>query len=257
MKIFTPLRFVICACVAITAFSSCRKVGDDEVTKTDTASNNSQLLINLPKTSISIDLVDSVNATFFDGGSQTYNKRGSRGGSFYLIPLTSMHNGNWQATVKMYTKASGDTPSRMYRYSYTLVADNSSSLVGPTGTLTDTWKRNLLFRSTDYGVKLAIAELPSDPFYELTLPQTLINYKNVYIDRYIYRTIDSVDNVVAYGNAVLKASDYKGTTTNTTSFAGMAKSMSDQSWSSADVSLQLFNDSGNDYKILFKKTIKP
>jgi hypothetical protein len=259
MKIYT--RFILlCLFVAGLSVSACRTYQDaDEVspdtTTTGTVTNNNQITISFPRTSISIGTTDSVVATFFDGGSQTFHKKGSRGGSFYTIPLTGMHTGNWQATIKVYTAKPADDDARMYRYSATVNVTNSSSIVGPTGSRSDVWKPNLFLRNTDYGVRLAIAELPTDPYYELTLPQNLINYRNVYIDRYIYRTIDNADVVVAYGNVVLKAADHKGVTVNTTNFAAMANAMADQTWTSADINLQLYNDSGNDYRILFQRTV--
>ena len=255
MKIFFPIKLLIFVVSLMIASSSCRRAEEEAPDTTDSVENTNQILITFPKTSLSIATTDSVVAVFFDGGSKTITKKASRGGSFYTIPLSGLAIGNWKANIKVYTASSSATAAKMYRYESTINSASSSSLVGPTGKLTDTWKSNLLFRSTDFGIKLAIAELPTDSYYELTLPQTLISYENVYIDRYIYRTVDSADYVVAYGNAVLKATDYKGTTINTTTFAAMAAAMAGQTWNSADISLQLYNNSGGSYREVFKQTI--
>lgn len=256
MKIFTPAKLIVFVCGMAIAFSSCRKANEEEVTETtDTVSNSNQILVTFPKTSLDIATTDSVVAVFFDGGSRTFTKKGSRAGSFFTIPLDGLAQGNWQSNIKVYTRASASIGARMYRYQSTINSATSSSLVGPTGKLTDTWKTNLLFNDRNFSVKMAIAVSPTDPYYELTLPPTLLSYQNVYIDRYIYRTVDSTDYVVAYGNAILKASDYKGTTINTTTFAPMAAAMAGQAWNSADVSVQLFNNSGDAYREIFKQTV--
>jgi len=256
MKIFTPAKIIVFVCGMAITFSSCRKANEEGTTNTaDTVANTNQILVTFPKTSLDIANTDSVVAVFFDGGARTFTKRASRAGSFYTIPLEGLAQGNWQSNIKVYTRATADVGARMYRYQSTINSATSSSLVGPTGKLNDTWKTNLLLNDRNFSVKLAIAVSPTDPYYELTLPPTLLNYQNVYIDRYIYRTVDSTDYVVAYGNAILKASDYKGTTINTTTFAGMAAAMTGQAWNSADVSVQLYNNSGNAYREIFKQTV--
>ena len=255
MKIFTPVKLLVIVCAVVIGSSSCRRANEETPDTTDSVENTNQILVTFPKTTINIATTDSIVAVFFDGGSRTITKRASRGGSFYTIPLSGLAVGNWKTNIKVYTAVSGTTAGKMYRYETTINSATSSSLVGPTGKLNDTWKPNLLFRSADYGIKLAIAELPTDPYYELSLPQTLINYENVYIDRYIYRTVDSVDYVVAYGNALLKAANFKGTTINTTTFGPLAAAMAGQTWNIADISLQLYNNSGGSYREVFKQTI--
>jgi hypothetical protein len=256
MTIFSPIKSVFVLCGLVIAFSSCRRAEEATPDATDSVENSNQILVTFPKTSLAIGITDSVVAVFFDGGSRTVTRRASRGGSFYTIPLSGLATGNWKANIKVYTAAATSKDvAKMYRLESTINSATSSSLVGPTGKLTDTWKPNLLFRSADFGIKLAIAELPTDSYYELSLPQNLISYESVYIDRYVYRTVDTIDYVVAYGNSIFKAADYKGTTINTTTFAPMAAAMAGQTWNSADISLQLFNSSGSSYREVFKQTI--
>ncbi|MFD1256247.1 hypothetical protein ACFQ3S_05520 [Mucilaginibacter terrae] len=255
MKIFTPAKLIVYVFGMAVAFSSCRKANEETTDNADTVANTNQILVTFPKTSLDISTTDSVVAVFFDAGSRTFTKKGSRAGSFYTIPLDGLAQGNWQSNIKVYTMPTKDVGARMYRYQSTINSATSSSLVGPNGKLNDSWKTNLLLNDRNFSVKIVIAVSPTDPYYELTLPPTLLNYQNVYIDRYIYRNVDSTDYVVAYGNAIIKAADNKGTTVNTTTFAPMAAAMTGQTWTTADVSVQLFNNTGNSYREIFKQTI--
>ncbi|WP_345948737.1 hypothetical protein ABDD95_18000 [Mucilaginibacter sp. PAMB04274] len=264
MKIFTRPLFLLLV-LSVMAVSSCRTYEDNDITPDTTGTgtkpgtggsteNSNQVTIAFPKTSLDINTTDSVVAVFTNG-TTTIRKKATKGGTFYILPLNGVYAGTWQTNFKVYMAPTSATdPARMYRYETNLNTAVSTSLVAPTGKLADTWKPNLFFISQNYGVKFAVAVLPSDPYYELFLPQTLINYKNIYIERYVYKTIDNNPTVIQYGNITLKAAEFKGFNANTNAFGPFAKAMVDVPWDSTDVSLQLYNDSGNDFRILFSHT---
>ncbi|MDT3402840.1 hypothetical protein [Mucilaginibacter terrae] len=259
MKIFTQLKFIVLAVTVIAAISSCRTYsnGGDDVTPPNPTTgtgngsdNQNQVVIAFPRTSIDINTTDSVVAVL-SSGTSTIRKKATKGGTFYTISLNGVYTGTWSTNIKVYTK------SRMYRFETALNTANSSTFVGPTGKLADNWKTNLFVHDSNYGISFAVAALPTDAYYELFLPPTLIGYTHVYFERYVYKTIDSTDNVVQYGVLNFKAADYKGFQANTTAFAPFATAMKNQPWDTADVSLQLYNEgSSTSYKVIFQASVK-
>lgn len=261
MKIFTQLKFIMLAITVIAAASSCRTYtdSDNNVTPTTPGSgtgtgngsdNQNQVIIAFPKTSLDINTTDSVVAVF-SSGTSTIRKRATKGGTFYTISLNGIYTGTWTTNFKVYARA------RMYRFETALNTANSSTFVGPTGKLADNWKTNLFMHDSNYGISFAVAALPSDSYYELFLPPTLIGYTHIYFDRYAYKVIDSTEHMVQYGVLSFKAADYKGFQANTVAFGPFATAMKDQPWDSADVSLQLYNEgSSASYKTIFQATVK-
>lgn len=260
MKIFTQLKFIVFSLAVIAAVSSCRKFSDDDGSTPDTevpgtddgSTNQNQVVITFPRTVIDINTTDSLVAVF-NNGTRTIRKRAAKGGTFYTLSLNGVPTGTWSTNIKVYTSA-----SKMYRYETSLNTGVSQTLVGPTGKLTDNWKTNLFVRDASYGITFAVAAIPSDPYYEISLPNTLVGYTHVYMDRYAYKVIDSTEFVVAYNVQTLKAADHKGFQANTSSFAAFATAMKDQPWDTADVSLQLYNESGSStkYRVVFEATVK-
>ncbi|MVN92430.1 hypothetical protein [Mucilaginibacter aquatilis] len=261
MKIFTQLKYTVLVVGLLAAVSSCRTYDNSEdVTPVnpgsgngtdDGANNQNQVVITFPRTSVDINTTDSVVAVL-SNGSKTIRKRATKGGTFYTISLNGVSTGTWSTNIKVYT-----SNSRMYRFETNLNTAVSSTFVGPTGRLVDNWKTNLFLRNADYGISFAVAALPTDAYYELFLPPTLIGYTHVYFDRYVYKVINGAENVVNYGALNFKAADYRGFQSNTTAFAPFATAMKDQPWDTADVSLQLYNEGTNaNYKIIFQQTIK-
>lgn len=248
MNICTRTKYIILFLSAVMALVSCRKHNDVVAPEVTT-----QLIVSFNSAGVDINATDSMTVVFTNG-TDTIRKKGIRGGSFYSVSLSGLKaNTVYTALNKVYTSADTLGDLRMYRFTGSVNTQAGSTILGPTAKQYDSWKSCLYYHNTDYNITFAMAESPTDPYFELTLPPSL-PYQNVFISRNIYKTISKVSNVVGFATANLKASDYKGYHTNTALFTTFSNNASATSYDAADFSLQLYNQVNNDYKILFTHT---
>lgn len=238
--------------ILLTMASSCKKGGDDT-----TPENDHQLIIAFSEASIPFNSVDSVTTTFI-AGSDTVLKKGSRGGSFFTVPLSGLETSTYQTQNRMYTSPDSSGIRHMYLLKTSVKASGDATLAAPTTNQFSQWQDNYFFHNDEYNITFVMAKLPIISYFELILPKDVSNipYKNLYIDRNLYNTVDNTKYSIQSANALLKVADYKGSHINTALFTNFATQAASKAYSSADFSLQLYNEANNDYKVLVKQSVK-
>jgi len=239
--------FVSCFIGIIIVSTSCHKYGEEPIAET-------QLIVAFSSAGIDIANTDSM-VTVFTNGADTLYKKGNRAGSFYSIPLNEMPAGTYQALTKVYAAKDTSGNRRMFRYESNVNTQTGSKLTSPTGKQYDVWKASLCFYNQDNNIRFAIAERPFDPYFEFSLPSSL-PYKNVYIERFVYVVSNKVKYAVGFDNTFFKAAGFKGFHSNQKAFQSFATEAAKlPAYSSADFSFQLYNETSNDYKVLFKQEV--
>ncbi|MCJ8210900.1 hypothetical protein MUY27_14375 [Mucilaginibacter sp. RS28] len=248
MRDFYRLRFLWIIALAAVAFSGCTK-GDDE----PAADTNNKLIIAFSSATVPITGVDSVICTF-TSSTDTIRKKGLREGTFYSFLLSSLPSGTYSALTKIYTTADSAGTRKMFRNTTSISTSKNSNIIAASDKPYDTWASALYFYSALYNITFAVGYYPTDSYFEMRLPATL-PFKNIYISRNLYRTVNKIKYQTGYGYINIKTSDYKGSTSNTNAFYGFSTGAANLKYDAADVTFELYNDVNNDYAILFQKEI--
>ncbi|WDF54080.1 hypothetical protein [Mucilaginibacter sp. KACC 22063] len=243
-------RALAALCVLMVLFSACKHSADDP------EPNTNQLLIAFSDVTIPIATVDSVTTTFISG-TDTIRKKATRGGSFFSISLDGLKTQTYQIQNRIYTAADSSGAKHMWYYQTSVKASADATLTGPTNNQFNTWLENYFYHNDEYNITFVMAKFPNSPYFELNVPKSSnIPYKYIFIDRNLYKTVDKVKYGIGYANLLLKTADYRGNHIDIKSFASFANSSASQSFNAADFSLQLYNETNNDYKVLVKQDIK-
>lgn len=252
MNIFNRFVHGLCVVMGLMVLASCHKAtgtGGDEITP---GSSNNKLIVSFSSATIPINSVDSVIATF-TGGTDTVRKKALREGSFYSFLFSTLPGtGTYSFTAKIYTAADSNGVQHMYHYQGSVNTSSTTNLIGATAKPYDLWTPANYFYNAKYNVTFAMGQSPTDPYFELTLPPNL-PFKYVYIARNLYNTVNKVKYPAGLAYVNLNVADYKGTHINTTAFKSFATTAATATYTSSDISFELYNDISNDYAILFYK----
>ena len=240
--------------LAVTAQIHCSKSGQDAPQPgPELPVKNPNFKISFPEESIAAATVDSALVTFTSDLKDTLRKKafvadGQIALRMELAPAT------WTVSVKLYTKQLADGSSRMYRVEKPFMYPNASTTIqGPTNKLYGQWKPTILFNAA-HGIRMAIAERPDDPYYELYLPANH-PYGYMFIDRGAFKLATPEDETVAYAWKVLDPiSNYHGHSVDTSFFKSFSKTVSTAAWDYWDIYL-VAQQAGKEEEVLVYQKI--
>jgi hypothetical protein len=206
----------------------------------------STMVINFDQTTIPIYEIDSavviIKHKSATTGTRLYMQKN---GATMKVNLDAFSRGIWNTEVFIYRKQQPDGRKRLYvqtRRVNAVVDNGRIELLGPKGTINDSWKSRVIISNAAEDISLFIPLDNTDPYFAATVKRK--KWKYLYIERYAYQTVGGAPRVVgAYGwDCDGDCFQHSSFLENNVAFATFAESIKSKIYNAGKIKVVLADD---------------